>query len=410
MRGRTPSAVASRRRAGRAVASPAALRGGERAALTGRRAAATVCPREGEGGARRTHGRPARGRRGDRDGARGRGPVVPLSGGARLAMSELALAALRRGDAATHVVEEPRERRFERFRRGFDSERYLAELRARGLRFVGRSEPGSRRCSASCTIRLPGCFCAAPPSPSCSRRRRRDRRRAGVFVVRRADRAAARSRACCCRPGRGQRARARGRRRGAPRRSRRRRRDRRRARLRRRSRLPGRSRSARTRDRRDRAGRLRVRARCGAGALALPGPQPDHRRVGAGNRDRRGARAQRRAHHRRLRAGGRAGGLRRARRDHRGSVRRDERAAAPRRDAAHGGRRRAPGPRPGAGAGAPSELGEHATTVLAALAARPPARISSAGSRGSTPRPSPRRSPTWSWQERWSRPTGSTEG
>jgi DNA processing protein len=37
------------------------------------------------------------------------------------------------------VVEEPRERRFERFRRAFDSERYLADLAARGLRFLSRS-------------------------------------------------------------------------------------------------------------------------------------------------------------------------------------------------------------------------------------------------------------------------------
>ncbi len=56
-------------------------------------------------------------------------------------MSDLALAAFA-AETGTHVVEEPRERRFERFRRGFDSERYLAELHARDLRFVGRSEAG----------------------------------------------------------------------------------------------------------------------------------------------------------------------------------------------------------------------------------------------------------------------------
>ena len=56
-------------------------------------------------------------------------------------MSDLALAAFA-AETGTHVVEEPRERRFERFRREFDSERYLAELHARGLRFVGRSEAG----------------------------------------------------------------------------------------------------------------------------------------------------------------------------------------------------------------------------------------------------------------------------
>jgi len=39
-----------------------------------------------------------------------------------------------------HVVEEPRDRRFERFRRDFDEGAFCASLSARGLRFVGRSE------------------------------------------------------------------------------------------------------------------------------------------------------------------------------------------------------------------------------------------------------------------------------
>ncbi len=56
-------------------------------------------------------------------------------------MSDLALAAFA-AETGTHVVREPRERRFERFRREFDAERYLTSLRASGLRFVGRSEPG----------------------------------------------------------------------------------------------------------------------------------------------------------------------------------------------------------------------------------------------------------------------------
>jgi DNA processing protein len=54
-------------------------------------------------------------------------------------MSDLALAAFA-AETGTHVVVEPRERRFERFRRAFDAESYLAGLGARGLRFVGRSE------------------------------------------------------------------------------------------------------------------------------------------------------------------------------------------------------------------------------------------------------------------------------
>jgi DNA processing protein len=39
-----------------------------------------------------------------------------------------------------HVVEEPRERRFERFRRSFDEVAFRSSLTARGLRFVGRGE------------------------------------------------------------------------------------------------------------------------------------------------------------------------------------------------------------------------------------------------------------------------------
>ncbi len=54
-------------------------------------------------------------------------------------MRELALAVFA-AETGTHVVEEPRERRFERFRRSFDAERYLAGLTARGLRFVGRAD------------------------------------------------------------------------------------------------------------------------------------------------------------------------------------------------------------------------------------------------------------------------------
>ena len=55
-------------------------------------------------------------------------------------MSDLALAAFA---AATgvHVVEEPPESRFRRFCRAFDEAAYRAQLRERGLRFVGRNEP-----------------------------------------------------------------------------------------------------------------------------------------------------------------------------------------------------------------------------------------------------------------------------
>ena len=55
-------------------------------------------------------------------------------------MRELALAAFA-AEMGTHVVEEPTARRFERFRRAFDGERYAASLAERGVRFVGRSDP-----------------------------------------------------------------------------------------------------------------------------------------------------------------------------------------------------------------------------------------------------------------------------
>jgi DNA processing protein len=55
-------------------------------------------------------------------------------------MSDLVLAAFA-AETGGHVVEEPRERRFERFRRDFDEAAYRASLAARGLRFVGRGEP-----------------------------------------------------------------------------------------------------------------------------------------------------------------------------------------------------------------------------------------------------------------------------
>jgi DNA processing protein len=55
-------------------------------------------------------------------------------------VSDLALAAFA-AEVGRHVVEEPRERRFDRFRRSFDERAYRTALAARRLRFVGRSEP-----------------------------------------------------------------------------------------------------------------------------------------------------------------------------------------------------------------------------------------------------------------------------
>jgi DNA processing protein len=56
-------------------------------------------------------------------------------------VSELALAAFA-AETGDHVVEEPRERRFERFCRAFDESAYRAGLGTRGLRFVGRRDRG----------------------------------------------------------------------------------------------------------------------------------------------------------------------------------------------------------------------------------------------------------------------------
>ena len=56
-------------------------------------------------------------------------------------MSDLALAAFA-AETGAHVVEEPRRRRFVRFRSAFDEDAFRASLAARNLRFVGRSEPG----------------------------------------------------------------------------------------------------------------------------------------------------------------------------------------------------------------------------------------------------------------------------
>lgn len=52
-------------------------------------------------------------------------------------MSDLALAVFA-AETGSHLVEEPRERRFERFRRGFDEAAYRSRLASRGLRFIGR--------------------------------------------------------------------------------------------------------------------------------------------------------------------------------------------------------------------------------------------------------------------------------
>jgi DNA processing protein len=55
-------------------------------------------------------------------------------------VNDLALAAFA-AQTGAHVVCEPKEVRFERFRRSFDSKAFRAALESRGFRFLGRSEP-----------------------------------------------------------------------------------------------------------------------------------------------------------------------------------------------------------------------------------------------------------------------------
>jgi DNA processing protein len=72
-------------------------------------------------------------------------------------MNDLALAAFA-AETGGHVVNEPKELRFERFRRGFDSEGFRASLEARRLRFVGRSEPDFPKLLAELHDPPPGLF------------------------------------------------------------------------------------------------------------------------------------------------------------------------------------------------------------------------------------------------------------
>ena len=72
-------------------------------------------------------------------------------------MNDLALAAFA-AETGGHVVEEPKELRFARFRRTFDGESFRASLDARGLRFVGRSEPGYPRLLGELHDPPPGLF------------------------------------------------------------------------------------------------------------------------------------------------------------------------------------------------------------------------------------------------------------
>jgi DNA processing protein len=90
-------------------------------------------------------------------------------------VSELALAAFA-AETGTHVIDEPRELRFDRFRKAFDPERYLAGLSGRGLRFIGRSDTDFPPLLRELHDPPPGLFLRGAADPGLLRR-------AGVAIV-----------------------------------------------------------------------------------------------------------------------------------------------------------------------------------------------------------------------------------
>jgi DNA processing protein len=72
-------------------------------------------------------------------------------------VSELALSVFA-AETGAHLVQEPRERRFERFRRGFDESAYRSALTARGLRFLARSDDAYPRLLRELHDPPPGLF------------------------------------------------------------------------------------------------------------------------------------------------------------------------------------------------------------------------------------------------------------
>lgn len=72
-------------------------------------------------------------------------------------MNDLALAAFA-AETGTHVVDEPKQLRFERFKQGFDGESFRSALEAQGFRFIGRSEPGFPRLLRELHDPPPGLF------------------------------------------------------------------------------------------------------------------------------------------------------------------------------------------------------------------------------------------------------------
>ncbi len=79
-------------------------------------------------------------------------------------MSDLALAAFA-AETGTHVVGVPRDRRWRSFARAFDPARFVAALQARGLRWLGRSEPGFPPLLAAIHDPPPGLFLRGAGEP-----------------------------------------------------------------------------------------------------------------------------------------------------------------------------------------------------------------------------------------------------
>jgi DNA processing protein len=79
-------------------------------------------------------------------------------------MSDLALAAFA-AESGTHVVATPRDRRWRAFARAFDGGRFVAALHARGLRWLGRSEPGFPPMLAAIHDPPPGLFLRGAGAP-----------------------------------------------------------------------------------------------------------------------------------------------------------------------------------------------------------------------------------------------------
>jgi DNA processing protein len=72
-------------------------------------------------------------------------------------MSDVALAAFA-AETGTHVVDEPKALRFRRFERSFDAPGFMKSLEAKGLRFVGRSDPAFPRLLRELHDPPPGLF------------------------------------------------------------------------------------------------------------------------------------------------------------------------------------------------------------------------------------------------------------